>query len=125
MNFGYIRSTDQKIIDNKAEILKKAGCDQIFFDHITAENKKTPGLERLKTLLKKGDSLMIVKITDLTRNFCILSQILLNFYLEGVEVKILDLDENRSMGERIFKMILNTPVSEIFFKKIIKDGFRL
>lgn len=60
MKIGYARvSTLDQNPDLQRDALQKAECEKIIVDQVSGAVAKRPGLEQIKELLRKGDTLVV------------------------------------------------------------------
>ena len=68
MKIGYARvSTLEQNLDLQIDALKKAGCEKIITDEISGSVVDRPGLEKLKEILRKDDTLVVWRLDRLGR----------------------------------------------------------
>lgn len=68
MKIGYARvSTLEQNLDLQIDALKKAGCEKIITDEISGSVADRPGLEKLKEILRKNDTLVVWRLDRLGR----------------------------------------------------------
>ncbi|TNF69413.1 MAG: recombinase family protein [Gammaproteobacteria bacterium] len=68
MKIGYARiSTLEQNLDLQIDALKKAGCEKIITDEISGSVADRPGLEKLKEILRKDDTLVVWRLDRLGR----------------------------------------------------------
>ena len=61
MKIGYARvSTQDQTPEAQIDALKAAGCERIFTDHASGAKSSRPELERLKDVIRAGDTLCAV-----------------------------------------------------------------
>ena len=69
MKIGYARvSTADQNLDLQQDALKQAGCEKIFVDQITGSVAKRRGLDKVKELLREGDTLVVWRLDRLGRS---------------------------------------------------------
>ena len=67
--FGYSRvSTSKQHLDTQTELLQCAGCDEIFVEVGSGANRERPQLDKLLSILRKGDIILVVKLDRLSRS---------------------------------------------------------
>lgn len=108
MRFGYARvSTSEQNLDLQLDALKRAGCDQVFQDVITGKSRKRPGLDRLMTEIKSGDTVVIWRVDRLGRNFHHLVTVAEELRLLGANIVSITegIDMATSIGQAIYRII--------------------
>jgi DNA invertase Pin-like site-specific DNA recombinase len=69
LQVGYARaSTADESLDEQLDALRRAGCEYIFTDTISASNVHRPGLRKACSLLQEGDVLVIWRLDRLGRS---------------------------------------------------------
>jgi DNA invertase Pin-like site-specific DNA recombinase len=69
MKIGYARvSTPDQNLDLQQDALSAAGCEKIIVDQITGSVAARPGLEKIKELLREGDTLVVWRLDRLGRS---------------------------------------------------------
>lgn len=69
MRIGYIRiSKSDQNPDLQFDAINKEDCDKIFIDKASGTIEARPELDRLKSILRKGDTLVIWKLDRLSRS---------------------------------------------------------
>ena len=66
---GYCRvsTTDQNLTD-QLELLRKAGCQEIFKEKLSGNNITRPELRKLLDYIRKGDTVTVTKLDRLARS---------------------------------------------------------
>lgn len=107
MKIGYARvSTHEQNLDLQKDALEKAACEKIIVDTASGKNTFRPGLETIKTILRKGDTLVVWRLDRLGRSL----KDLIDWmnYLEEQEVGFTSLQESinttTSTGKLIFHL---------------------
>ncbi|MCE0744060.1 recombinase family protein [Acetobacter sicerae] len=111
-DYGYARvSTGKQDVGQQIDALKKAGisADHIFQDVISGSTDDRPGLNKLLSLLTKGDVLTIWKIDRLGRSFIHICEMIEQFRERGIIVKSisdgLTYDPNNLVGRMLFQQM--------------------
>lgn len=121
MQIGYVRaSKNEQNFDIQIEVLKKAGCEQIFKEKISGAEKERPQYSKMVEALRKGDAVTVWRIDRLRRTTLELIKLMVEFREKGIEFKSIveGIDTSTSMG-RIWYML-----SSIFAeneREIIKE----
>jgi len=69
MKIGYVRvSTLDQNPDLQRNDLERAGCEKVIADRISGTVAQRPGLERVKELLRRGDTLVVWRLDRLGRS---------------------------------------------------------
>jgi DNA invertase Pin-like site-specific DNA recombinase len=69
MLIGYARvSTGDQKLDLQFDALRRAGCDQVFADHVSGAKAERPGLANARSHLRDGDTLVVWKLDRLGRS---------------------------------------------------------
>ncbi|MBK7883414.1 MAG: recombinase family protein [Chitinophagaceae bacterium] len=91
MRYGYAWSSiEDQNLNMQIDALKKAGCEIIFKEKVTAEIKERPELNKLVKKLKKGDSVVVWKIDRFGGNVRNLVDLLNDFNSKGVSFSSLE-----------------------------------
>lgn len=105
MNIGYARvSTNDQNLDLQEDALKKAGCEEIIVDKVSGTVVERAGLKEVKTILRKGDTLVVWRLDRLG---CSLKDLIewVNYLDEkGAGLKSLQesIDTSTSTGKLVF-----------------------
>jgi DNA invertase Pin-like site-specific DNA recombinase len=60
MKIGYARvSTLEQNADLQQDALKSAGCEKVIVDKVSGTVAERPGLDKIKELLRDGDTLVV------------------------------------------------------------------
>jgi len=69
MNIGYARvSTHDQNLDLQQDALKQAGCKKVIVDQVSGSVTERPGLQKLKEMLRAGDTLVVWRLDRLGRS---------------------------------------------------------
>ena len=91
MRYGYAWSSiEDQNLNMQIDALKKAGCEIIYKEKVTAEIKERPELNKLMKKLKKGDSVVVWKIDRFGGNVRNLVDLLNDFNSKGVSFSSLE-----------------------------------
>lgn len=104
MIYGYARvSTEEQKLHLQTDALKVASCDKIFKEKISAA-KDRPELEKLISLLQKGDTVIVWKLDRLGRSLRHLIDLVKSFEDKGVKfVSLQDsINTETAQGRLIF-----------------------
>lgn len=105
MNIGYARvSTQDQNLDLQNDALKAAGCEQIYTDKMSGAKTERPGLDKILTILRKGDTLVVWKLDRLGRSLTHLIKVMSLLNEGGIYFKSVQesLDTSTPGGKLIF-----------------------
>lgn len=103
---GYARvSTKEQNLDLQLDALKKAGCEEIYFEKISG-TKERPELDNALTYLRQGDTLVIWKLDRLGRSLRDLVNIVDGLYKRGIEFRSIQdgIDTKTPLGRYQFAL---------------------
>ncbi len=102
---GYARvSTQEQNLHLQQDALKKAGCTKIVTDEMSGSVSERPGLEKLKDILRSGDTLVVWRLDRLGRSLKHLIDHVNKLEEQGIGFKSLQetIDTTTSTGRLIF-----------------------
>ena len=105
MLFGYARvSTLEQNLDLQKDDLEKAGCEEVIVDKVSGTVANRPGLNQLKSVLRKGDTVMVWRLDRLGRSLRDLIEWVNYFDEKEVTFRSLkeSLDTATSSGKLVF-----------------------
>ena len=105
MNIGYARvSTADQNLDLQNDALKAAGCENIYTDKMSGAKTERPGLEKIMSFIRKGDTLVVWKLDRLGRSLKHLIQVMNQLEERGIYFKSVQesLDTSTPGGKLIF-----------------------
>ena len=105
MLFGYARvSTLEQNLDLQKDDLEKAGCEEVIVDKVSGTVANRPGLNQLKSVLRKGDTVMVWRLDRLGRSLRDLIEWVNYFDEKEVAFRSLkeSLDTATSSGKLVF-----------------------
>ena len=108
MRFGYARvSTEEQRLDRQADALEKAGCEKIFLEKASGAKANRPELERMMSVLRKGDEVVVVKLDRISRSTKHLIELTEKFDELGVDFVSLNdaIDTTTPMGRFFFRVM--------------------
>lgn len=106
MKIGYARiSTHDQNLDLQKDALEKVGCEKIIVDRASGKNTNRPGLDQVRTILRRGDELVVWRLDRLGRSL----QDLLEWmkYLEESEVGFVSLQETINTSTPTGKLVFH------------------
>ena len=93
MFIGYARvSTQDQNPDLQKVALEAAGCEKVIIDKVSGTVAKRPGLDKIKDILRKGDTLVVWRLDRLGRSIKDLIEWV--NYLEKQDVGLKSLQES-------------------------------
>ena len=106
--YGYARvSTLDQNLDRQKDALKKYGVDHLFCEKISGAKKSRPELDRMLSLLERGDSVVIESLSRLGRSVKNLSELMEMF--NEKEIRLISLKESidttSATGRLLFTII--------------------
>lgn len=116
MIIGYARvSTIDQNLDRQIDSLKQYGCEQIFSDKATGKNFNRPGYNRLKEVLRKGDTLVVHEFDRLGRNKKLTLKELQYFKDKGIRLVALNLPTTQmNTNDNLMLETINNIVIELY-----------
>src|SRR5215210_753957 len=105
MLIGYARvSTNEQNLDLQRDALQKAGCEQIYDDHVSGTKARRPGLEQALSHLRPGDTLVVWRLDRLGRSLRHLIDTVTDLQDKGVGFRSLteSIDTTTSSGKLVF-----------------------
>lgn len=92
MRYAYIRvSTKEQHLDRQIEAIKEYWPDEVFADKLSGKNFDRPEYHRLKSLIRRGDEIIVKELDRLGRNKDAVKEELKWFKDNGVIVRVLDI----------------------------------
>ncbi|MPR37198.1 recombinase family protein [Salmonirosea aquatica] len=90
--FGYARvSTADQNTDTQIDALQEYGCDRIFQEKISGLSVQRPALDKMLSLLRPGDTVVVSRFSRLGRSRDHLISLIGSFCQRGIIFKALDL----------------------------------
>ncbi len=105
MKIGYARiSTHEQRLDLQKDALEKVGCEKIIVDRASGKNTERPGLQTIKTILRRGDELVVWRLDRLGRSLKDLIEWMAYLEVEGVGLVSLQeaINTTTSTGKLVF-----------------------
>lgn len=108
MILGYARvSTLDQNLERQIDLLQKLGCERIFQEKLTGKIKDRPELEKMIDQLRKGDTVIIIELSRLSRSVKDLFQIVEDIHKKEANLKSIKepwLDTTTSQGKLLFSI---------------------
>lgn len=106
MKIGYARiSTDDQSLHLQKDALEQAGCEKIIVDRASGKNTQRLGLDQIRTMLRKGDELVVWRLDRLGRSLKDLLEWMA--YLEETQVGFVSLNESINTTTPTGKLIFH------------------
>lgn len=105
MKIGYARvSTADQHLRMQEDALKSAGCEEVYTDVISGVKSQRPGLDKVLSYLREGDTLVVWKLDRLGRSIQHLIQTITSLLEKKIGFKSLqeNIDTSTSGGKLIF-----------------------
>lgn len=105
MLIGYARvSTIEQTLDLQQDALRKAGCEQLFTDHISGAKSERPGLRQALEFARSGDVMVVWKLDRLGRSLKQLIEIVAELQAQNIGFRSLteNIDTTSPGGKLIF-----------------------
>ena len=126
MRFGYARvSTGDQRLDRQVDALEKAGCERVFLEKASGAKAGRPELEKLLSVLRDGDEVVVAKLDRISRSTKHLIEPAERFDEMGVDFISLNdsIDTTTPMGRFFFRVMAS--IAELERDMIVertKDG---
>jgi DNA invertase Pin-like site-specific DNA recombinase len=107
MIIGYARvSTLDQNLELQRDALEKAGCEQVFEDHVSGARMERPGWEKAQAVLRKGDTFVVWRLDRLGRSLKHLIDTVNELDARGIGFKSLNesIDTTTPGGRLVFPM---------------------
>jgi DNA invertase Pin-like site-specific DNA recombinase len=112
--FGYGRvSTQDQNLDAQEDALGRAGVDKVFIEKISGTKASRPELDKLRELVRQGDTIVITRLDRLGRSTKDLLTIASEFEDKGVELEVLEQNINTKTPEGRFFFTMIAAVAEM------------
>lgn len=108
MIYGYARvSTLDQRLERQTDALEKYGTDKIFCEKMSGTKKSRPELDKLLSIIKSGDTIVIESLSRLGRSVKNLSELMEQFNATGIRLVLLKetIDTSTSTGKLIFTIL--------------------
>jgi len=105
MIVGYARvSTLDQNLDMQRDALEKAGCEQVFEDHVSGASNERPGWTQASAALREGDTLVVWRLDRLGRSLKHLIDTVNELHARGIGFKSLNenIDTTTPGGRLVF-----------------------
>lgn len=116
MIIGYARvSTTDQNLDRQIESLESFGCERIYADKATGKNFNRPEYNKLKEVLRAGDTLVVHEFDRLGRNKKLTLKELQHFKDQGIRLVALNLPTTQiDTKDNLMLETINNIVIELY-----------
>lgn len=116
MIIGYARVSGlDQVLDRQVESLKEYGCERIYCDKSTGKNFNRPEYNKLKEVLRKGDTLVVHEFDRLGRNKKLTLKELQYFKDNGIRLVALNLPTTMmDTSDNLMLDTINSIVIELY-----------
>lgn len=108
MKIGYARvSTAEQNLDLQIDALQAVGCDRIFQEKISGARKDRPELEKMLSMLRENDEVIVYKLDRLGRSLPHLVHLVDGFKQKGILFRSLTDNitvDDTAMGQMMFNI---------------------
>lgn len=98
IGYGRVSTSDQNV-ESQKDALLKAGVDQIFLDTFTGTKSSRPELDRMKDMIRQGDTIVITRLDRLGRSTKDLLNLVSDLKDQGVNLEVIEQSINTSTPE--------------------------
>lgn len=105
---GYARvSTIGQDLQAQMAALKQEGCQEIFSEKFTGTKADRPQFQKVLSILKEGDTLVVTKLDRFARSTSEALEIVKDLFHRGIKVHVLNMGliENTPTGRLIFTIM--------------------
>lgn len=115
MIYGYARvstkgqARDGNSLEGQTHSLTEAGAEKIFYDSFSGRKMERPEFDKLLSLLREGDKLIVTKLDRFARSAVQGSQMIEELIAKGVTVHVLNIGlmDNTPTGKLIRNIMLS------------------
>ncbi|GGK80663.1 recombinase family protein [Rufibacter glacialis] len=121
MQIGYARvSTIQQVADLQHDALRNAGCEKIYTDKVSGSVSSRPSLNKVREILRRGDTLVVWRLDRLGRSLKDLIEWMTYLDQEGIALRSLqeNIDTSTATGKLVYHVF--GAISE-FEKGLLKE----
>ncbi len=125
---GYARvSTEDQATDAQVDVLKAAGCVEIFREHMSGAKASRPELAKALARVRRGDVLVVARLDRLARSLSHLLSIIAELDAKGAHFKSLADPIDTTTPQGRFALQVLGAVAELeraLIQERTKDGLR-
>lgn len=109
MIYGYARvstkgqARDGNSLEAQEKVLREHGAEVIYSDSFTGTKKHRPALDKLLSVIKEGDTVVVVKLDRIARSTIQGCELINELFAKGVAVNVLNMGmmDNSTTGKLI------------------------
>jgi DNA invertase Pin-like site-specific DNA recombinase len=125
---GYARvSTEEQVTDAQTDVLKAAGCVEIFREHMSGAKASRPELAKALARVRRGDVLVVARLDRLARSLSHLLSVIAELDAKGAHFKSLADPIDTATPQGRFALQVLGAVAELeraLIQERTKDGLR-
>jgi DNA invertase Pin-like site-specific DNA recombinase len=125
---GYARvSTEDQVTDAQTDVLKAAGCVEIFREHMSGAKASRPELAKALARVRRGDVLVVARLDRLARSLSHLLAVIAELDAKGAHFKSLADPIDTTTPQGRFALQVLGAVAELeraLIQERTKDGLR-
>lgn len=125
---GYARvSTEEQVTDAQTDVLKAAGCVEIFREHMSGAKASRPELAKALARVRRGDVLVVTRLDRLARSLSHLLTVIAELDAKGAHFKSLADPIDTTTPQGRFALQVLGAVAELeraLIQERTKDGLR-
>jgi DNA invertase Pin-like site-specific DNA recombinase len=125
---GYARvSTEDQVTDAQTDVLKAAGCVEIFREHMSGAKASRPELAKALARVRRGDVLVVARLDRLARSLSHLLAVIADLDAKGAHFKSLADPIDTTTPQGRFALQVLGAVAELeraLIQERTKDGLR-
>jgi DNA invertase Pin-like site-specific DNA recombinase len=119
--YGYLRyDVNEQNVDHQLDQLKANGAIEIFKEKPSSRQRSTTQLNRLMSVVKEGDTIVVTSLDHIAHNTKHLLEIMESLYADGVSFKVINstIDTSSSHGD-VIRMLLGEIVE--FERQVVRE----
>jgi DNA invertase Pin-like site-specific DNA recombinase len=119
--YGYLRyDVNEQNVDHQLDQLKANGAIETFKEKPSSRQRSTTQLNRLMSVVKEGDTIVVTSLDHIAHNTKHLLEIMESLYADGVSFKVINstIDTSSSHGD-VIRMLLGEIVE--FERQVVRE----
>lgn len=112
--YARVSSQDQNL-DRQLARAKEVKADKIFTDKLSGKNTDRPGLAALFNYIREGDTVEVVSLDRLSRNYDDIKELVQRLKRKKVNLIVDDMPQTHTGNELVDKFMLDTMISLMGF----------